>query len=237
MPRRFAPRNDLAAFTMAEVLITLGVIGVVAALTLPSLITNIQNKGFTERLIKLYSAIGQATLSVSQEFGEEPKNWTFTNYLTDKDGSASNLKIVSLYQKYLKAVIVCGYFECVLDNKEYSFLNGASDPRPFYSAYLLYHAVNLIKLADGSTIGILFDENSHAIYWPLVHKGYKILYIVDVNGDKKPNRIGRDIFFLVLDKNTGKVMPHSVDDTSDCTTSDKGESCAAKIISEGKMNY
>lgn len=32
-------------------------------------------------------------------------------------------------------------------------------------------------------------------------------------------------------------MPHSVDDTSDCTTSDKGESCAAKIISEGKMNY
>ena len=152
-------RNDRNAFTLAEVLITLGIIGVVAALTLPSLITNIQNKGFAERLIKIYSTIGQATLSVSQEFGEEPKNWPFTIYSDGKD-NAESLTIVSLYQKYLKGIKVCDPFLCNLPNTEFSFLNGTSDPKPFYSAYLIYHASRLIQFADGATVGILFAESS-----------------------------------------------------------------------------
>lgn len=40
------------AFTLAEVLITLGIIGVVAALTLPSVITNYQKKQTVEQLKK-----------------------------------------------------------------------------------------------------------------------------------------------------------------------------------------
>ena len=42
-----------AAFTLAEVLITLGIIGVVAAMTMPSLITNYQKKVWTDQLKKL----------------------------------------------------------------------------------------------------------------------------------------------------------------------------------------
>ena len=49
-----------AAFTLAEVLITLGIIGIVAAMTLPTLIANYQKKVVETRLIAFYSKINQA---------------------------------------------------------------------------------------------------------------------------------------------------------------------------------
>ena len=50
------------AFTLAEVLITLGIIGIVAAMTLPSLIANYQKKVTVNRLKQAYSMINQALL-------------------------------------------------------------------------------------------------------------------------------------------------------------------------------
>ena len=50
------------AFTLAEVLITLGIIGVVAAMTLPTLIQNNKNKEVEARLKKVYSVMNQAIL-------------------------------------------------------------------------------------------------------------------------------------------------------------------------------
>ena len=47
-------------FTLAEVLITLGVIGIVAALTMPALIANYQKKVFETRIKKFYSVMNQA---------------------------------------------------------------------------------------------------------------------------------------------------------------------------------
>ena len=50
----------IRAFTLAEVLITLGIIGVVAAMTLPSLMNKIQKRDTAARLKKFYSAMNQA---------------------------------------------------------------------------------------------------------------------------------------------------------------------------------
>lgn len=47
-------------FTMSEVLITIGIIGVVASMTLPTLINNTQNKEFEEGLKRSYSVLSQA---------------------------------------------------------------------------------------------------------------------------------------------------------------------------------
>ena len=47
------------AFTMSEVLLTLGIIGVVASLTLPNLASGIQNKVLQTRLKRTYSELNQ----------------------------------------------------------------------------------------------------------------------------------------------------------------------------------
>ena len=61
-------------FTLAEVLITLGIIGVVAAMTMPSLIANHQEKVTVTKVKKVYSILSQAYLIAVEEYGT-PDEW------------------------------------------------------------------------------------------------------------------------------------------------------------------
>ena len=61
--------NNKSAFTLAEVLITLGIIGIVAALTMPSLIQKHQKKVFATRVEHIYSIVSNALLSSVAENG------------------------------------------------------------------------------------------------------------------------------------------------------------------------
>ena len=65
------------AFTLAEVLITLGIIGVVTAMTLPSVITNYQKKVTVERLKKTYSTLSQA-VQMSIKDNDNIETWNFS---------------------------------------------------------------------------------------------------------------------------------------------------------------
>ena len=65
------------AFTLAEVLITLGIIGVVAALTLPILIEQHEKKATAVKLEKFYSIMSQAVLLMENKEGIEPENFEF----------------------------------------------------------------------------------------------------------------------------------------------------------------
>ena len=84
------------AFTLAEVLITLGIIGVVAALTLPSLITNYRKQIIETRLSKFYTTMNQAVLNSQIENGDF-RDWELS--------SEKNLYDAYL-KKYLKTVKV-----------------------------------------------------------------------------------------------------------------------------------
>ena len=57
------------AFTLAEVLITLGIIGIVAAMTLPAVVSKYKEKVLVERLKQTYSIFSQAFLRAVQENG------------------------------------------------------------------------------------------------------------------------------------------------------------------------
>lgn len=63
------------AFTLAEVLITLGIIGVVAALTMPALIGNYKKTEYSARLKKFYSTMQQAIIMYNNDSGEIPGEW------------------------------------------------------------------------------------------------------------------------------------------------------------------
>ena len=58
------------AFTLAEVLITLGIIGIVAALTLPALVSNYRKNVAETRLKHFYSTINQAIKSAEADYGD-----------------------------------------------------------------------------------------------------------------------------------------------------------------------
>ena len=92
-----------AAFTLAEVLITLGIIGVVAAITMPALIQNYTHSVAETRLKKFYSDMNQAILQSIVDNGEV-ESWSyFNNDITDDEGNKVNQsdKNDESFQKYL----------------------------------------------------------------------------------------------------------------------------------------
>ena len=88
------------AFTLAEVLITLGIIGVVAALTLPNLIENHNRKVVETRLEKVYSTMNQAIRMAELDYGDR-ENW-FVDYADKDEQKAWIKKYILPYIKYNK---------------------------------------------------------------------------------------------------------------------------------------
>lgn len=188
------------AFTLAEVLITLGIIGIVAAMTLPSLITSNRNKQLEAGLKRSYSLIQQALDMYQAETGERIK----------ADGSVEFLGLAPKLKKYLKVVKDCGYAYSDPDNLKgcvpvrsdsstglYKTFNGKTDMNMWFLDDIQY------ILNDGS---ILFFENAA--------KSPTQLYIsVDVNRfSQRPNRLGQDLFIFQLDEQ-GKILPMGVENS------------------------
>lgn len=243
------------AFTLSEVLITLGIIGIVAALTLPALVTNIQNRGYVEGLKKNYSAIQQVTNKIIEEEGP-PTAWSWTAG-TSTDDSDNNY-ILNLYKKHLKVARACSSFiyNCpeipelwskAYNNQlvTYKALNGEINPAGVFDC--IFCRSFPMQLEDGTFLGItFFSTQGGQVLWGRP----KMYFTIDVNGAKGPNRVGRDVFFLYMNHNdkSGKILPYvngvisgsGGGDFSQANTCDKdksGVSCAYRVITEGKMNY
>jgi prepilin-type N-terminal cleavage/methylation domain-containing protein len=70
-------RNNNKGFTLAEVLITLVVIGVISAITVPTIITNYQKQSIPAKLKKFYSTMNQALILSQTKNGENISNYSF----------------------------------------------------------------------------------------------------------------------------------------------------------------
>lgn len=168
------------AFTLSEVLITIGLLGIVMAMTLPQLIKNYQKKVTVERLKKAYSVISNA-MEVSQHENGDMKYWNLSD-MGDMSGGYSDtitnfLKVYIL--PYLKISQDCGIKCNAQKNIKRYTLSGTEDPWYGIFYYIVY-------LADGSTVAFMLDNDGHKFM------GLYIYY--DINGDQKPNIRGIDTF-------------------------------------------
>ncbi|MFR1672842.1 MAG: prepilin-type N-terminal cleavage/methylation domain-containing protein, partial [Candidatus Gastranaerophilaceae bacterium] len=189
--------NKKSAFTLAEVLITLGIIGVVAALTMPVLIGNYKDKVTANQLRKTYSVLSQAIKMAQAEYGDISQ-WPIL------DGNMESTD--ELYLNYLKPYLKI-VDECRNSNKCFTTNDAAIHMYSF-------------SLNDGTKV--LFDiwnhvEGTDDMYGSYGVKSYSehylyrnfIAFTVDINGNKKPNVSGKDIFTFVVSKNG--VIPLGLD--------------------------
>lgn len=111
-PEKVAWYKGLKGFTLAEVLITLGIIGVVAALTMPALIQNTKKSEASARIKKFYSAMSQAIL-LSENDNGSAKEWSKvdnidkdpdTGLYDDADAQNTEIYFNTYLKKYLKYV-------------------------------------------------------------------------------------------------------------------------------------
>jgi len=168
-----------AAFTLAEVLITLGVIGVVAAMTIPNLIADYHKKQTVAQLKETYSIIQQA-MKLSQEENGEVESWDTT--LT---GHEFFNKYVANYVKVMKE-----YSTSELKNEvQRKQLNGSNYSGTTYNWANSTH----ISLINGSMVSMNLNSSAEAGLW----------VAIDVNGISKPNTIGKDTFLFFLSSEYG----------------------------------
>ena len=185
----------LKAFTLAEVLITLGIIGVVAAMTMPVLMASTQKKELQTGLQKAYSTLSQALIMYENDNGLPV---------------TSNVEVHGLkpiLMKYINTAKDCGKGS---SDAATACIKNTGDVETESDIYktLIGARINLNMFDDGQFVMndnmLVLIENYHA----------NIVYIsVDVNGmNKKPNRLGQDLFMFQLD-DKGKLLPMGAEGT------------------------
>jgi len=166
------------AFTLAEILITLGIIGVVSALTIPTLVQRNTNETHVQQLKKAYADISAAFDSILAE--NNTANLRDT-YLNTDDGNVNNVD--RFLKEYFKVSVDCGTtrgMPCFADT--YKNINGDT----MRIQDLLSGRQYSVLLSDGTAVSMTNNT-------PWVGVGLVIVQI-DVNGSKGPNIIGRDFF-------------------------------------------
>jgi len=212
-------------FTLAEVLITLVIVGIIAAITIPTVVNNTKKQEYVAGLKKAYSTFVQVTNKIIADEG---------NPRGDIGGWATSAEdIYNLYKKYLVNTKECGGNEgCFEQAANITYLNGNIYP---YGTWDTSSDVRKMILSDGTQVLFDFASNDcQATYGR--NNDYVCAGIwVDLNGEKKPNRIGRDIFTFLLRENG--LYPRGCDDDSDCVIDRAGHNCACKVLRENAMNY
>ena len=170
----FLPKR--IAFTLAEVLVTLGIIGVVSAMTVPTLMQNYQRQSYVTQLHKVYNELSQALV----------------RYQTDRNavnlreaGMTSYDAFGEFQQNYFKIVKDCGNSSAPCFASSYKKLSGSNSNFKCYKYCMV--------LASGASVGLADLENGI------------FLFAVDVNGTKGPNIFGRDAFSLFIYTSNGVI--------------------------------
>ena len=168
-------------FTLAEVLVTIGIIGIVAAMTLPTVITNYQKKQTVIQLKKVYSILNQA-IELSETANENVKYWNFEQSSAD------------FFNMYLRPYI--NTINSTTRGKTSSIKYTRPNKKPASGITTFnYSNTEIVSLEDGTTFYLPKTSTQNQ---------YKSIN-VDINGYKKPNRIGRDYFCFSILKDYGLV--------------------------------
>ncbi len=137
------------AFTLAEVLITLAIIGVVAALTIPTLVQNYKKKEASTRLKKFYSMM-QQVIKLSEIDNGSVEYWNKSSEVFNDDGKTDILANADLSEKF--------FTQYLAPYIKYNSIQKAKSAADFELAAYLADGTKLI-LHNGSCVDIYVDIN------------------------------------------------------------------------------
>ncbi len=247
-------------FTLAETLITLGIIGVIAALTLPSVMSSYKNKTYVAQLQKVYNQFSNAAMQMMLD--EDVDNLTDTylysnySYSIDKDTPEADKNNITrsaltdssgrFLKKYFRITKDCSISpdDCFADT--YKSLDKSASATASEAIYEDYEKKYCVSINTGASICMSeMNEDDHYENADMDHGYSKI--VIDVNGKAGPNISGRDLFGFQLysDGTVGSShTPGGDRSESICTAEGKindptyGSGCFEKVIGDGwAMDY
>ena len=171
-------RGRKSAFTLAELLIVLSIIGIVAAMTLPVLVSNINDKIFKTKVKKAYFATKAAChqMLAAEDVSDLVDSNLFV--LMKKDASTNDSDRINL----------------AADARNYlaSYFNINTDK----SGNILISGMNRSGLT-----WTMEDQTKYTVKLDSTSTPTMLLVTIDANGNKKPNTAGNDQYSFALRNN------------------------------------
>ncbi len=268
-------KKTLRGFTLVELLITMAIVGAVAALTIPGLVSG-TNKASTgpelarvvERLeVGLRNVIDTANKNIVEE-GGEPTNELMAIQIKDLFPSQSSETYIignsdADRNLFGNTGSLTGVEEFDKDNPTFSnTMPGYFDSIKSYSggektANIIYDTLSPYKVKKSNAIIVPYVAPSLLTDDKIKADSMIGHVFVDINGDKKPNKEGQDIFLFGI-LNNGHLIPAGIEEFNDgwseiysvdlnvplkedgCSgdTITNGLSCTARVAANGwKVDY
>ncbi len=224
------------AFTLAEVLITLGIIGIVAAITIPTIISKYQKSQTISKLKKVNAVLSQMIL---QSVADNGSVAAFLNPNSDVTSERTKQFFDTYWLPYFNSPKVYSTKPFSKGNA-YKYLNNGIIDIGIYTSYSNGRIFFITR--DGITFFVIvmgwdkkYDNDGNLISQTAKYATTQSVY-VDINGLKEPNTLGKDIFFYQIDFSNNTARPYGLSrpiEETDCKVGGYGRTCAAKIIRDG----
>lgn len=223
-------------FTLAEVLVTLGIIGVVSAMTLPTLVKNHQRKVYVTQLHKVYNEVQQAV----------DMYVTDNNYVSLGESRLRNNpeELRRFIHNYFKIAKDCETHVVPCWAEEYSSLNGEITSHKNALCNIV------VTLADGAAIcfdvaameDVVVDEDNfqESSYGKYGNNSQLLTVECDINGKQGPNVYGRDAFQFSVNASGQIIDQDYINNNNEANLNSKwiSNGTFGKIMNEGwEMNY
>lgn len=221
IPSRFLGTFIGKGFTLAEVLITLGIIGIIAAMTLPTVINNARNKEHEARFKQAYSLIYQAVLLMGND---DPQLWQ--TYCSSGIEKGNAQFFIRDFAKYFQTV---GTFD-INTTKSRDLRKLGYKQEYFYSVDRGKKKFN----PDGYDYGAFIAKNGMIVFSSGCWWERALDFVVDTNGHKGPNKFGYDVFYFQIAKNN-QLLPSSISNSFNSAYSESAGCCSFDGTTDGGL--
>ena len=217
-------------FTLAEVLITLVIIGVVAAMTVPVIQAVVDERDRAVRIKKIYSMYAQA-FTFARAFGADME---FQE--VDKSQEAMNAWYNEFMRPRVITMKIC-YDSPGCWNPGSTYYYNGQKVQDNRAGIGIGNQIITAKLNDGTSVNMDMWSNQSMIknQFGIDPKGKAVMIVYfDINGEKKPNKVGRDVFVMAYNAEMGLVPAFKNksknDVEKDCSPKKTGVSCINKYL-------
>lgn len=234
--------KELIALSYAEIMITMGILGIVATHILPVVYSEFQRSLTMIKLQKEYAVFFTGIDSAIKENGS-PDNWGLIG-AGDATG-LSNLNVV--VSQYFRLNKNCNAAEGCFPDTNYKNMKGIDNPVVLNddTGYTKF------RLADGTSVALTQLDETCNLDWGDTEKLQHVCgeILLDINGNSGPNTYGKDLFGFILTK-YGLVPMGTSEQTSGqsfnaaCSQNsnanfkyENGLSCTAWILYNNNMDY
>lgn len=230
-----------SAFTLAEVLITLAIIGIVAAMTIPTLVSHYEQQVLNKQFKKTYSMLNQALLQVKAQYGYIPNCYSGINgYQPPILSGAERIAVCNEFKEnFLSVLKIAKYCKnksyengCIPEYKGVDTVANEQNPDaeipegyPTYGDYAARGCGGYKKdyIKNSASAYVLADSTIILPYF----NNFDII-AVDINGKKGPNKWGYDIYTFTVGSDTKTYLYKN----GGCMLTEDGGTSTANMINK-----